>query len=158
MAGSGPLFDSVKETAETLGCSNIYFTGSSARTNFLALLQCGDLFVLASENEPWGLVVNEAFMASGMPVLSTSSIGSAYDLIEDGVNGIHLPELSIECIARHFAQLTRDSEVLRGMGLKSLEKMQGWDYRACLDGVVKNLQALGFDVRPPLSDATPDDM
>ena len=58
----------------------------------------------------------------------------------------------------HFAQLTRDSEVLRGMGLKSLEKMQGWDYRACLDGVVKNLQALGFDVRQPLSDATPDDM
>ena len=157
MVGSGPLFDSVKETAETLGCSNIYFTGFVSQNELPGLLQCGDLFVLASENEPWGLVVNEA-MASGMPVLSTSSIGSAYDLIEDGVNGIHLPELSIECIARHFAQLTRDSEVLRGMGLKSLEKMQGWDYRACLDGVVKNLQALGFDVRHPLSDATPDDM
>ena len=157
MAGSGPLFDSVKETAETLGCSNIYFTGFVSQNELPGLLQCGDLFVLASENEPWGLVVNEA-MASGMPVLSTSSIGSAYDLVEDGVNGIHLPELSIECIARHFAQLTRDSEVLRGMGLKSIEKMQGWDYRACLDGVVKNLQAIGFDVRQPLNDATPDDI
>ena len=138
MAGSGPLFDSVKETAETLGCSNIYFTGFVSQNELLAFAM-RDLFVLASENEPWGLVVNEA-MASGMPVLSTSSIGSAYDLIEDGVNGIHLPELSIECIARHFAQLTRDSEVLRGMGLKSLEKMQGWDYRACLDGVVKTFK------------------
>ena len=90
MAGSGPLFDSVKETAETLGCSTaIYFTGFVSQNELPGLLQCGDLFVLASENEPWGLVVNEA-MASGMPVLSTSSIGSAYDLIEDGVNGIHL--------------------------------------------------------------------
>lgn len=156
MAGSGPLLDSVRRTADTFNSRNIYFAGFVSQNELPSLLQCGDLFVLASENEPWGLVINEA-MASGMPILSTSSIGSAYDLVEDGVNGTYLPELSVECIARHFAKLTRDGEALRGMGLKSIEKMHSWDYRACLDGVVKNLQAIGFDIRHPLNDAKPDD-
>ena len=157
MSGSGPLLDSVRDTAETLNCRNIYFTGFVSQNELPCLLQCGDLFVLASENEPWGLVINEA-MASGMPVLSTSSIGSAYDLVEDGVNGTHLPELSIECIARHFEQLTRDSEALRCMGLQSIEKMHRWDHRACLDGVVQNLEAIGFNIRHSQNDTTPDDL
>jgi len=157
MAGSGPLLDSVKKTAETLDCSNIYFTGFVNQNELPSLLQCGNLFVLASENEPWGLVINEA-MASGMPILSTSSIGSAYDLVEDGVNGKHLPELSIDCIAQHLATLTRDSEELRVMGLKSLEKMSEWNYQKCLDGVVKNLQATGFNIRHLQNDTTSDDI
>ena len=58
----------------------------------------------------------------------------------------------------HFEQLTRDSEALRYMGLQSIEKMRRWDNRACLDGVVQNLEAIGFNIRHSQNDTTPDDL
>jgi glycosyltransferase involved in cell wall biosynthesis len=43
-------------------------------------------FVHPAMEEPWGLVINEA-MASGLPVLSSSNVGAAEELVDDGVNG-----------------------------------------------------------------------
>lgn len=43
-------------------------------------------FVLPSLFVPWGLVVNEA-MASGLPVLLSTSVGASPDLLEEGENG-----------------------------------------------------------------------
>jgi len=45
-----------------------------------------DLLVLPSVDEPWGLVVNEAIY-SQVPVVASSDVGSAFDLVEDGING-----------------------------------------------------------------------
>ena len=53
-----------------------------------------DLFVLPAQfvddlpigYEAWGFTVNEA-MAMGLPVIASTAVGSAYDLIRDGVTG-----------------------------------------------------------------------
>lgn len=44
-------------------------------------------FIHPAKAEPWGLVLNEA-AASGLPVLSSRTVGSAYELVEDGRNGL----------------------------------------------------------------------
>lgn len=46
----------------------------------------GDLFVLSSARETWGLAVNEA-MACGRPVLVSHRVGCLADVILPGVNG-----------------------------------------------------------------------
>ena len=46
----------------------------------------GDIFVLPSTSEPWGLVVNEA-MAAGLPVIVSDRAGCAHDLVRHGHNG-----------------------------------------------------------------------
>lgn len=46
----------------------------------------GDVLVLPSCNEPWGLVVNEA-MAAGLPVIVSNECGSSLDLVKDNCNG-----------------------------------------------------------------------
>ena len=53
---------------------------------FLATLHACDVFVLPSENEPWGLTVNEA-MCTGLPIIASSEIGCVPDLVHDGRNG-----------------------------------------------------------------------
>jgi len=46
-----------------------------------------DVFVFPSRHDGWGMAVHEA-MASGMPVISSLTVGAAYDLIEDRINGL----------------------------------------------------------------------
>lgn len=46
----------------------------------------GDILILPSYHEPWGLVVNEA-MAAGLPVIVSNECGSSLDLVRDGENG-----------------------------------------------------------------------
>jgi len=43
-------------------------------------------FVHPALDEPWGLVINEA-MACGLPVVSSSNVGAAEELVEIGANG-----------------------------------------------------------------------
>ena len=45
-----------------------------------------DVFVIPSEREMWGLVVNEA-MVGGNAIVSSDEVGSAIDLVREGVNG-----------------------------------------------------------------------
>lgn len=49
--------------------------------------------------EPWGLIINEALIYN-IPIITTSTVGSSYDLIENGVNGIVLRSISAQNIAK----------------------------------------------------------
>jgi glycosyltransferase involved in cell wall biosynthesis len=71
--------------------------GAHARVHFMpfqnqsvmpAVYRLGDVFVLPSQGpeETWGLALNEA-MASGRPVIASSKVGGARDLVHEGENG-----------------------------------------------------------------------
>ena len=55
-------------------------------------------FVHPALAEPWGLVINEA-MAAGLPIISSSDVGSAEELVDDGVNGFLFSPTSIDSIS-----------------------------------------------------------
>ena len=50
------------------------------------LYAASDVFVLPSDDEPWGLAVNEAMCAS-LPVVVSREVRCVTDLLRDGVNG-----------------------------------------------------------------------
>lgn len=73
MIGDGPERYNVEQKCRNLGiCSDIHFLGKTKDVE--ELLTDGDLFVLPSETESFGLAALEA-MASGMPVISSDSGG-----------------------------------------------------------------------------------
>jgi glycosyltransferase involved in cell wall biosynthesis len=84
-----------------------------------------EAFVLPSLYEEWGLVVNEA-MACGLPVLVSRTVGSAEDLVEDGVNGFQFdPSLPAE-LAEKLAALAESPELRASMGEASRERIKSW--------------------------------
>ena len=58
-----------------------------------------DVLIFPSNHDGWGVAVHEA-MASGMPVISSSAVGSAIHLIEDGESGFVIPAGDIERFTR----------------------------------------------------------
>jgi len=50
----------------------------------------GDIFVLPSSYDGWGVVVNQA-LGAGLPLICSTAVGSAYDLLDPEVNGYLIP-------------------------------------------------------------------
>ena len=144
MVGSGPLLDQCRQMVAHDKIDNVYIAGFIGQEGLPKYLGCSDLFIQVSENEPWGLVVNEA-MATGLPVLANDTIGSVQDLVEDGVNGLRLKELTAEHLEINISALLSDTAKLKQMGKHSLDKIAKWNFQSCRKGLIKNLHRNGFE-------------
>lgn len=84
--GDGPILPSLKEHTRHLGLESVHFLPGVPWYEVPATLALGDVLVLPSRSEPWGLVVNEA-MVCGLPVLVSDRCGCAADLVRENENG-----------------------------------------------------------------------
>ena len=77
IAGDGPLAQELKNLAVTLGLSDsVIFAGHKNQEELAQLYAASNTLILASTNEVWGLVVNEA-LASGLHVVVSDKCGVA---------------------------------------------------------------------------------
>lgn len=91
VCGDGPLGETLNARVnDSANCNFISMLGN--RNDVGELLTAYDIFVLSSEREGLPLVILEA-MASGTPVVATA-VGGIPKVIEDGVNGFLVPEVS----------------------------------------------------------------
>jgi glycosyltransferase involved in cell wall biosynthesis len=84
------------------------------------ILALADVFVLPSYSEPWGLVVNEA-MACGLPVIVSNKCGSAYDAVQEGINGYTFNPYNIEELTLVFKKFVDSPESIIPFGQQSKE-------------------------------------
>ena len=84
LVGDGPERYNVEQMCRQLGiCSDIHFLGKTKDVE--QVLMNGDLFILPSETESFGLAALEA-MAVGMPVISSNS-GGLPEVNQNGYSG-----------------------------------------------------------------------
>jgi glycosyltransferase involved in cell wall biosynthesis len=86
------------------------------------LLAAADVFVMPSQDEPWGLSVNEA-MAVGLPVVCSDAVGCAVDLVRPDVSGYTYPVADVAALTRCLDALRSDRERRRRMGAAAQEMM-----------------------------------
>lgn len=79
--------------------------------------RASDLFVLASDTDVWGLVLNEA-MAQGLPVIASDSVVAGIDLVKD--NGMVFRTYDVDELSRDI-DLCLEDKTNRKMSQKSLE-------------------------------------
>ena len=79
------------------------------------------VFVLPSRHDGWGVVVNEA-CAAGLPVISTSAVGSARDLLVDGSNGFVLARDDVAGLAEKMSFFAANPDQIRVFGDRSRER------------------------------------
>lgn len=88
------------------------------------LYRVGDLLILPSDSEPWGLVVNEA-LASGLPVICSDTCGCTSDLILEGVNGFTFKAGNYKELSKKISLVYDNYENLKS---KAKDIMLHWNY------------------------------
>lgn len=125
IAGEGPALKTLQRQSAQLGLkSNVLFVGYLSRKDRLLDCYCaGDVFVFASRTETQGLVLLEA-MALGVPVVSTSVMGTR-DILEPRRGALIAPE-----DPRQFADTVHrllDNHFLRKrLGKEAREYVREW--------------------------------
>ena len=97
--------------------------------------------MLAAKDEPWGLVVNEV-MCAALPVVVSSELGCAVDLVKDGVNGYVVPAGDATALAGALQWLLADEPLRKRMGAASRSMIARWSYEECRSGVTSALQCV----------------
>ena len=145
--GDGEERLALEEKSKETGWSSIRFLGFKNQTDLPALFDLCDVFVLPSEAEQWGLIVNEV-MNAAKPVIVTDEVGAAPDLVRDGENGYVVPVGDIAALALRLKEVTGDAENARRMGERSLEIIEKWGFKEDLEGLAQALKATTEARRP----------
>ena len=86
-AGEGPLRSALESESRSLGIADkVRFLGFVNQTGLPETYTASDIFVLPSEHEPFGVVVNEAMLCL-CPVIVSDRVGAGFDLVHDAETG-----------------------------------------------------------------------
>ena len=121
----------------------VRFAGFRNQTELPGFFALADLFVLPSRHEPWGLIVNEA-MAAGCPVVVSSEVGAAADLVTHGVEGFVFPAGDVRALAAMLQRAFADPALLPAMAAAAFRRISSWDFEADVRGL---RAALAFATR-----------
>jgi glycosyltransferase involved in cell wall biosynthesis len=116
LAGTGPDEGRLR----ALAGSNVTFLGHVERDALPALYANADVLAMPSRSEPWGMALNEGGLA-GLPLVSTTAAGAAWDLIEDGVNGFRIPPDDVGALREALRRLVEDAGFRTAAGSRSRE-------------------------------------
>ena len=116
LVGSGPQRGALERRARS--SAHVVLSDFKQADELAALYGAAGALILPSTSEPWGLVVNEA-MAAGLPILASSKVGAALDLVFPGINGYIFDPERMTDIVEAMLRLSSQQVDRRAMGLAS---------------------------------------
>eukprot|EP00802_Teleaulax_amphioxeia_P005489 Tamp_05493.p1 GENE.Tamp_05493~~Tamp_05493.p1 ORF type:complete len:700 (+),score=90.02 Tamp_05493:299-2398(+) len=120
--GDGYMRGDLERRVQELGVeSAVRFLGSMSGLPLVQLFKSADCVCVPSRNEPFGIVVLEAW-ASGKPVVATIS-GGPREFVDHGVDGFHVHP-SPHSISWGICEICSNFEDARQMGLRGRIKAQ----------------------------------
>jgi glycosyltransferase involved in cell wall biosynthesis len=139
--GSGERELELKNYVREHQLSDVHFLGFRNQSELPKFYSMADVFVFPSENEPWGLVLNEV-MCAGLPIVASREIGAVPDLVHHGVNGFTYNAGDIDQLSSALNQLLEAPEKRKLMAKESRTIIGQWNYEYCVSGIVQALAAL----------------
>ncbi len=137
IAGAGE--DGVRLKSLAGNNPSIVFVGNVTPQEVPAFYSMADVLVLPADQEPWGLVINEA-MVCGLAIIAHQRCGAAVDLV-DADNGIRLRDFSVEELAKAMEALVQDRSLLRDMQENSRLRIQDWSIEKAAEGIVEAVRS-----------------
>ena len=148
MVGAGEMEKELRWLAEG-GPARVRFGGFVNQSELAKVYTACDIFALPSENEPWGLVVNEA-MCAGLPVVVSEDAGAVADLVCDGENGATFKAGDVTGLANALRPIIADPALRTAMSEASRRRIASWSYAEYLDGIRQALRADAPGLPPSL--------
>ncbi len=142
LIGDGPERSHIEKVCrEHNACDWVTFLGKQEAIE--EILSIGDLFILPSESESFGLAALEA-MACEVPVISTNA-GGIPEVNIHGVTGFLSNIGDVDSMANHAITLLKDPEMLKSFRKNALLQAHNFDlqsillqYEAVYQRVIKN--------------------
>ncbi|HEY1407708.1 MAG TPA: glycosyltransferase [Promineifilum sp.] len=126
----------------------VMFLGAKDQEVLPYYYAAAELVVMPSHYESFGMVALEA-MAMGRPVIA-SEVGGLAFLIQDGVNGYHVPSRDPEALAERIYELISNDECRRDMGRAAKQSAQQFAW-PIIAGRIMRLYSTLLDLREPRS-------
>jgi glycosyltransferase involved in cell wall biosynthesis len=152
VVGSGEMAEELTGLVARYKLENVHFRGFVNQKILPQVYAAADVFVLPSEDESWGLTVNEA-MCAGLPVVVSKGVGCVADLVRNNVNGRIFVPRDIEGLAMALHSILLDAEARRRMGAASRDIISRWSYAESAAGLQRALNSIGIGQSPRLRPA-----
>lgn len=136
LVGNGPMEKSLQDM--TFDNQHIIFLPFQNQTQMPIVYRLGDVLCLPSKGpgETWGLAVNEA-MACGRPVIVSSKVGCADDLVKDTDNGYVFEFNKIQELTHILSNLSK--EELKILGGNAQNYIENYNFRTIVEALEKEL-------------------
>jgi glycosyltransferase involved in cell wall biosynthesis len=146
IVGDGEERAALERQAAATGFSSIRFCGFRNQSELPRFFDLATTFVLPSQHEPWGLIVNEV-MNAARPAIVSDDVGSAVDLIEDGVTGCIYPVGDVEALTHTLRRVLDTPGVAEAMGQRAFARIQSWGFEEDVLGLRRALAKVvpGFE-------------
>lgn len=149
LAGSGPERERLAALAAGQGV-RLVLLQDTPWERIVERYVLADVFALLSRHEPWGVVVNEA-AACGLPLVLSNRVGAAFDLLDDGRNGVLVPVDDVAAAAQAIRELAADPKRRRAMGAASREIVAEWGYEPSIERLMRVVRRVAGRQAPSAS-------
>lgn len=139
--GDGHLIEPLRARIAQLGLRNVHFLPFQNQSAMPSIYALGDVMVLPSQSETWGLVVNEA-MNLACPVVVTDHVGCGPDLVIPGRTGWIYPTGDVVALSRCLGEALADPEQLRAMGVAARQEVASFSLDSVSAGLRQALAAV----------------
>lgn len=139
IVGDGSERPSLQQQAA--GLPGVRFCGFRNQSELPRFFDLATVFVLPSQHEPWGLIVNEV-MSAGRPVVVSTDVGCQIDLVRDGVEGAVFPAGNVASLAHALERVLATPETAAAMGQRARARIRSWTFDQDLAGLREALASV----------------
>lgn len=138
--GDGPCRKSLESEAYSISNERIQFVGFAQREQLITYYALGEMLVLPTYSDTWGLVVNEA-MACGLPIILSRAAGCGPDLVTENWNGMIVPPKNVDALASAMNDLANHHQTRDRMSHNSRQRIARFSPEEWSGGVVQMVRA-----------------
>lgn len=141
LIGGGEQESYYRQKVKQLNLKNVYIMAYMTKEDIQDLYRISDIFVLATREDIWGLVINEA-LAHGLPVITTNRCIAGLELISENFLG-RICNPSVEGIKNSIRDVEKmieeDQEKIRK---KCLNKIENYTIEEVVQQHLKDINSL----------------
>ena len=140
LVGDGPLRTEVEALIAQLGAP-VTLAGFLNQREIADAYRAADILVLPSDQDTWGLVVNEA-MTHGRGCIVSDRVGCGPDLIEPGRTGFVFPVGDVDALSGYMRRIADDPPLVAHMGSAARELIAAHSAQAAADALHRAINAI----------------